>query len=60
MVYQLSSRSTPAPISNALRLYVSMWCKATFLEKTIFKECYVIDRNINLLGPDWLDELNLI
>ncbi|KAM3183558.1 hypothetical protein ACTXT7_010090 [Hymenolepis weldensis] len=34
--------------------------EATFLEKTIFKECYVTDRNINLMGLDWIDELNLI
>ncbi|KAM3179841.1 hypothetical protein ACTXT7_017491 [Hymenolepis weldensis] len=32
----------------------------TFLEKTIFKECCVTDRNINLVGLDWVDELNLI
>ncbi|VDL44927.1 unnamed protein product [Hymenolepis diminuta] len=33
---------------------------ATFLEKTIFKKCYVTDRNINPVGLDWIDELNLI
>ncbi|KAM3174193.1 hypothetical protein ACTXT7_011023 [Hymenolepis weldensis] len=37
-----------------------MRCGPSFLEKTIFKECYVTDRNINLMGPDWIDELNLI
>ncbi|KAM3184643.1 hypothetical protein ACTXT7_007952 [Hymenolepis weldensis] len=37
-----------------------MRCGATFLEKTIFKECYVTDRKINLVGLDWIDELNLI
>ncbi|KAM3180467.1 hypothetical protein ACTXT7_016228 [Hymenolepis weldensis] len=26
--------------------------EATFLEKTIFRECYFIDRNINLMGLD--------
>ncbi|KAM3172765.1 hypothetical protein ACTXT7_013877 [Hymenolepis weldensis] len=35
-------------------------CKATFLEKTIFKQCHVTDRNINPVGLDWIDELNLI
>ncbi|KAM3186821.1 hypothetical protein ACTXT7_003544 [Hymenolepis weldensis] len=37
-----------------------MQCQATFLEKTIFKKCYVTARNINLMGLDWIDELNLI
>ncbi|KAM3176372.1 hypothetical protein ACTXT7_006641 [Hymenolepis weldensis] len=44
--------STPAPISNAVQLYVLMRCEATFLEKTIFEECYVTDWNINPIGPD--------
>ncbi|KAM3180262.1 hypothetical protein ACTXT7_016629, partial [Hymenolepis weldensis] len=60
MVCHLSSRSTPAPISNAMRLYVSMRCEATFQQKAIFKECYVTNRNINPVGLDWMDELNLI
>ncbi|KAM3174083.1 hypothetical protein ACTXT7_011248 [Hymenolepis weldensis] len=55
-----ASWSTLAPVSNAVQLYVSMRYEATFLEKTIFKECYVTDRNINLMGLDWIDELNLI
>ncbi|KAM3170942.1 hypothetical protein ACTXT7_017603, partial [Hymenolepis weldensis] len=54
------SGSTLPPISNTLRLYASMRYEATFPEKTIFKECYVTDRNINLMGLDWIDELNLI
>ncbi|VDL16705.1 unnamed protein product [Hymenolepis diminuta] len=29
-----------------------MRCEATFLEKTIFKECYVTDRSINLMSQD--------
>ncbi|VDL19207.1 unnamed protein product [Hymenolepis diminuta] len=37
-----------------------MGCEATFLEKTILKECYVTDRNINLMDLDWMDELNLL
>ncbi|KAM3186631.1 hypothetical protein ACTXT7_003932 [Hymenolepis weldensis] len=37
-----------------------MRCEATFLEKTIFKKCYVTDGNISLMGLDWIDELNLI
>ncbi|VUZ51394.1 unnamed protein product [Hymenolepis diminuta] len=36
-----------------------MWYGATFLEKTIFRECYVVDRNIDLAGLDWIGELNL-
>ncbi|VDL61390.1 unnamed protein product [Hymenolepis diminuta] len=44
--------STLAPISNAVLLYVSMRYETTFLEKTIFKECYVTDRSINLMGLD--------
>ncbi|KAM3170991.1 hypothetical protein ACTXT7_017506 [Hymenolepis weldensis] len=46
--------------SNAERLYVSMRWQATPLEKTIYKECYVTDRNINLVGLDRIDEVNLI
>ncbi|KAM3182812.1 hypothetical protein ACTXT7_011575 [Hymenolepis weldensis] len=49
--------STLAPMSpsfpqvfNAVRLYVSIRCEVKFLEKTIFKEYYVTDRNINF--PD--------
>ncbi|KAM3183125.1 hypothetical protein ACTXT7_010962 [Hymenolepis weldensis] len=34
--------------------------EATFQEKTIFKESYITDRNINFLGLDWIDELNFI
>ncbi|KAM3179262.1 hypothetical protein ACTXT7_000935 [Hymenolepis weldensis] len=56
----LCSRSTLALVSNAVQLYVSMRYEATFLEKTIFKECGVTDRNINLVGLDWIDEFNLI
>ncbi|KAM3179870.1 hypothetical protein ACTXT7_017431 [Hymenolepis weldensis] len=37
----------------------AMRCKATFLEKMIFKKCYVTHRNINLQGLDWIDEPNL-
>ncbi|KAM3170964.1 hypothetical protein ACTXT7_017559 [Hymenolepis weldensis] len=37
-----------------------MRCEAIFLEKTMFKECCVTDGNINLVGLDWIDELNLI
>ncbi|KAM3188340.1 hypothetical protein ACTXT7_000461 [Hymenolepis weldensis] len=51
---------TNTPISNAVQLYVSMRYETTFLEKTIFKECYVTDQDINLMGLDWIDELNLI
>ncbi|KAM3188121.1 hypothetical protein ACTXT7_000890 [Hymenolepis weldensis] len=53
-------RSTLAPISNAVQPRILMTCKAIFLEKMIFKECYVIDQNINLVGLDWIDGLNLI
>ncbi|KAM3172578.1 hypothetical protein ACTXT7_014238 [Hymenolepis weldensis] len=60
MMYNLSSRSTLALISNAVRLYVSLRCQVIFLEKTIFKKCYATDRNVNLMGLDWIDELNLI
>ncbi|VUZ48035.1 unnamed protein product [Hymenolepis diminuta] len=52
--------STPAPISNTVQLYVSMRCETAFLEKTIFKGCHVKNPNINLMGPDWIDGLNLI
>ncbi|KAM3185115.1 hypothetical protein ACTXT7_007034 [Hymenolepis weldensis] len=52
--------STLAPISNAVQLYVSMRCETIFLKKTTFWECYITDRNINLMGQDWIDELNLI
>ncbi|KAM3188018.1 hypothetical protein ACTXT7_001160 [Hymenolepis weldensis] len=45
---------------NAVQLYVSMRYEATSLKKTIFKDCYVIDRNINLMGLDWMDEFNLV
>ncbi|VDL14508.1 unnamed protein product [Hymenolepis diminuta] len=48
-------KSTPAPISNAMRLYVSMRCEVTFLKKAIFKECYVTDRNIIQSGGPRLD-----
>ncbi|KAM3173597.1 hypothetical protein ACTXT7_012201 [Hymenolepis weldensis] len=34
--------------------------EATFLEKAIFVECYITDRNINLMGIDWIDAINLI
>ncbi|KAM3171747.1 hypothetical protein ACTXT7_015987 [Hymenolepis weldensis] len=37
-----------------------MGCETTFLKKTILKECYLTDRNINLVGLDWANELNLI
>ncbi|KAM3186323.1 hypothetical protein ACTXT7_004549 [Hymenolepis weldensis] len=47
--------STLAPISNAVRLYASMLCEAPFQEKTIFKECYVIDPNITLAKKYHLD-----
>ncbi|VUZ53164.1 unnamed protein product, partial [Hymenolepis diminuta] len=57
---EAESRSTLALISNAVGLYVSMRYETTFLEKTIFKECYVTDRNINPVDLDWIDELNLI
>ncbi|KAM3178382.1 hypothetical protein ACTXT7_002667 [Hymenolepis weldensis] len=43
---------------GAMRLYVSMRCEATFLGKTISKECYIADRNINLVSLNWIDELN--
>ncbi|KAM3171474.1 hypothetical protein ACTXT7_016552 [Hymenolepis weldensis] len=33
---------------------------AAFVKKMIFKEYCVTDRNINLVGLDWVDELNLI
>ncbi|KAM3188091.1 hypothetical protein ACTXT7_000955 [Hymenolepis weldensis] len=55
-----ASTLTLAPISNAVRPYAMMQFGATSLEKTIFKKCYVTDGNINLLGLDWIDELNLI
>ncbi|VUZ39971.1 unnamed protein product [Hymenolepis diminuta] len=29
-----------------------MRCEATFLEKTIFEECYVTDRKTNPVGPE--------
>lgn len=35
-----------------MRLYAS--------NKTISKEYYVTDQNINLIGLDWIDELNFI
>ncbi|KAM3180435.1 hypothetical protein ACTXT7_016285 [Hymenolepis weldensis] len=57
---QYSSKSTLAPISNSVRLNISMRCQAKFLEKTIFMKCYVTDRNINLVGLEWIDELNPI
>ncbi|VDL34161.1 unnamed protein product [Hymenolepis diminuta] len=34
--------------------------EATFLEKTISKDFYVTDRNIDLMSLDWIDELNII
>ncbi|VDL37930.1 unnamed protein product [Hymenolepis diminuta] len=47
-------------LANTVQIYASMRCEATSLEKGIFKECYVRDRNMNLMGLDWIDELNLI
>ncbi|VUZ55388.1 unnamed protein product [Hymenolepis diminuta] len=37
-----------------------MRCEATFPEGAISKVSYVADRNINLVGLDWIDELNYI
>ncbi|KAM3187752.1 hypothetical protein ACTXT7_001670 [Hymenolepis weldensis] len=48
------SPSSP-PISNAynaVRLFGSMRCEATFQENMISKKCYATDRNINLVGLD--------
>ncbi|VUZ41145.1 unnamed protein product [Hymenolepis diminuta] len=37
-----------------------MQCKAAFLEKTIFKKCYVTDGGINLISLAWIDELVVV
>ncbi|VDL61674.1 unnamed protein product [Hymenolepis diminuta] len=37
-----------------------MRCEAKFHEKATFKECYVTDRNINLMDLDRINELNLV
>ncbi|VUZ46419.1 unnamed protein product [Hymenolepis diminuta] len=43
-----------------MQLYVSIQCEATFLEKTISKECYDTNQNIDPLDLDWISEPNLI
>ncbi|KAM3175956.1 hypothetical protein ACTXT7_007474 [Hymenolepis weldensis] len=55
-----SDMKTKEQISDAECPYGSMRCEATFLEKAISKVSYVADRNINLVGLDWIDELNYI
>ncbi|KAM3173317.1 hypothetical protein ACTXT7_012740 [Hymenolepis weldensis] len=37
-----------------------MRCEAKFMEKTIFKERYIEDGNINLIELDWIGELDFI
>lgn len=63
MYVNVSTDGTP-PVSkasgDAVRLYGSMWCEAPFEEETISEVCYVRDRNSNLAGLDWIDELNLM
>ncbi|VUZ39455.1 unnamed protein product [Hymenolepis diminuta] len=37
-----------------------MKCEATFKEKIAAIVCYVADRDINLLGLDWIDMFNVL
>ncbi|VDL45942.1 unnamed protein product [Hymenolepis diminuta] len=55
-----TATSTLAPVSNAVRFYISMRRKAALLNTTIFKEYYVTQSKFNLVGVDWIDELNVI
>ncbi|KAM3179139.1 hypothetical protein ACTXT7_001186 [Hymenolepis weldensis] len=58
----ISPSSPPPPLSNAYvdaaRPYKSMRCEAIF-QKMIFKECLFTDRNIKLVGLDWIGFRNL-
>ncbi|VUZ54263.1 unnamed protein product [Hymenolepis diminuta] len=44
---------------DVARIYRSIQDEAIFLEETIFRECCVADRNVNLVDLDWIGEVNL-
>ncbi|VDL62512.1 unnamed protein product [Hymenolepis diminuta] len=45
---------------DVVQLSRTMKCEATFKEKIAAIVCYVADRDINLLGLDWIDMFNVL
>ncbi|KAM3179232.1 hypothetical protein ACTXT7_000988 [Hymenolepis weldensis] len=45
---------------NAVQLSGVMKCEASFKGKTAATVCYVTDRDINLVGLDWIDMFNVL
>ncbi|VUZ57330.1 unnamed protein product [Hymenolepis diminuta] len=47
-------------LGDAVQLSEAMKCEATFKAETATILCYAADRDINLLGLDWIDTFNIL